>query len=83
LQIHEFSVFGFLDPFVCSFQLNEEETRGKGIEAPESSSEDEDNEDTDNVEEDSGEDDGDSSSSGGAEDSSDHEESSPKVDITD
>jgi hypothetical protein len=72
----------FLDSFVCSFQLIEEERRGKGIKAPESSSEDVDNEGTNNVEEDSGEDAGDSSSSDDAEDSSDHEESSLKVDIT-
>jgi uncharacterized protein YqhQ len=45
----------FLDPFICSFQLIQEETRGKGIEALEFSSKDEDNEDTDDVEEDSGE----------------------------
>jgi hypothetical protein len=72
----------FLDSFVCSLQLIEEEKRGKGIEAPEPSSEDEDNEDTDNAEEDSGKDGGDSSSSGDVEDSSDHKESSLKVDIT-
>jgi hypothetical protein len=69
----------FLDPFICSFQLIQEEMRGKGIEALESSSKDEDNEDTDDVEEDSGEDGGDGSSSGDGEDSSNHDESSPKV----
>jgi hypothetical protein len=72
----------FLSSFVCSFQLIEEERRGKGIKEPESSSEDEDNEGTNNAEEDSGEDGGDSSSNGDAEDSFDHEESSLKVDIT-
>jgi hypothetical protein len=72
----------FLDFFVCSFQLIEEESRGKGIVAPESSSEDEDNEDTDHVEGDSREDGGDSSRISDVVDSSDHEESSPKVDIT-
>jgi hypothetical protein len=68
----------FLDPFICSFQLIQEETRGKGI-ALESSSKDEDNEDTDDVEEDSGEDGGDGSNSCDGEDSSNHDESSPKV----
>jgi hypothetical protein len=72
----------FLDSFVCSFQLIEEEKQGKNIEVPESSFEDEDDEGIDNAEEDSDEDDGDSSSSGDVEDNSDHEESSPKVDIT-
>jgi hypothetical protein len=43
----------FLSLSVCSFQLIQEEMRGKGIEAPESSSKAEDNEDTDDSEEDS------------------------------
>jgi hypothetical protein len=41
----------FLSLSVCSFQLIQEETRGKTIEAPESSSEAEDNEDADDGEE--------------------------------
>jgi hypothetical protein len=78
----------FLSLSICSCQLIEEETRGKGIEAPECSSEAEDNEETDDGEEDSGEDNGDGSNSGdagdddGAEASSDHDDSSPKVDIS-
>jgi hypothetical protein len=43
----------FLDFFICSFQLFEEERRGKSIEFPESSSEDEDEEGADNAGEDS------------------------------
>jgi hypothetical protein len=70
----------FLSLSVCSFQLIQDEVRGKGIEAPEFSFEAEDNEDADDSE---GEDDGDGSSSGDEEDSSNHDESSLKVDITD
>jgi hypothetical protein len=62
--------------------LIENEKRGKGIEVWEFSSEDEDDEGTYNAEEDSDEDGGNSGNSDGVEDSSDHEESSPKVDIT-
>jgi hypothetical protein len=72
----------FLDSFVYSFQLIEEERRGKSVEMPKSSSEDEDDEGIENVEEDSDEDSDGSSSGSDVEDSSDHEESSPKVDIT-
>jgi hypothetical protein len=70
------------------FKLIQEEMRGKGIKVPESSSEDEDNEDADDEEEGSGEEGGDGSNSGddgdddGAEVSSEHGDSSPKVDIT-
>jgi hypothetical protein len=72
----------FIDFFIYSFQLIEEERRGKSIEVPESSSEDEDDEGTKNVEEDSDEDDYGSSNDGDVDGSSDHEETSPKVDIT-
>jgi hypothetical protein len=71
----------FINFFIYSFQLTEEERRGKNVKMPESSSEDED-EDTENAEEDFDED-GDGNSSGGdVDDNSDHEETSPKVDIT-
>jgi hypothetical protein len=79
-----FCLSAFLDSFLCSFQLIEEERRGKGIEIPESSSEDEDDEGTENAGEDSGENGSDGSSSSSSSDvegSPDHEESSPKVDI--
>jgi hypothetical protein len=67
---------------LCSFQLIEEERRGKIIELPESSSEDDD-EGAGNADEESGEHGSDSSSSGSdAEESFEHEEGSPKVDIT-
>jgi hypothetical protein len=74
----------FLDFFLCSFYLIEEEKRGKSVTPPESSSEDEDDEGTDTDGEGSGENGGDSSSSSGsdAEENSEHEEGSPKVDIT-
>jgi hypothetical protein len=75
------SVF-FLRFLPLLFQLIEEEKRGKDIAPLESSfkDEDEDEEDTDT----DGEGSGDSSSSGSdAEETSEHEESSPKVDITD
>jgi hypothetical protein len=73
----------FLDFLFCYFQLIEEERRGKSIEFPESSFEDDDVEDTSNAEEESGEHSSDSSSSGSdADESSEREETSPKVDIT-
>jgi hypothetical protein len=78
----------FLSLSICSFQLIQEETRGKSIEAPESSSEAEDNEDANDGEEDSSEEGGDGSSSSDegdddeADGSFDHDDSSPKVDIT-
>jgi hypothetical protein len=78
----------FLSLSVCSFQLIQEETRGRSIEAPESSSEAEDNKDADDGEKDSGEEGGDGSSSGdnGDDDEADasfnHDDSSPKVAIT-
>jgi hypothetical protein len=53
----------FLDSLLCSFQLIEEERRGKSIELQETSSEDDD-EGADNAVEESGEHDSDSSSSG-------------------
>jgi hypothetical protein len=63
--------------------LIEEERRGKGIAAPESSSEDEDDEGSENDGEDSGENGGDSSSgSSDVEGNSGREKSSLKVDIT-
>jgi hypothetical protein len=75
-------LFFFLRFLPLLFQLIEEEKRGKDIAPLESSfkDEDEDEEDTDT----DGEGSGDSSSSGSdAEETSEHEESSPKVDITD
>jgi hypothetical protein len=72
----------FIDFFFYSFQLIEEQRRGKSIEVPESSSEDEDDDDTENAEEDSDEDDNSSNSDGDVDASFDHEETSPKVDIT-
>jgi hypothetical protein len=63
--------------------LIEDERRGKVIEIPKSSSEDEDEEDTKNVEEGFDEDSDGSSRGDDVEDNSDHEESSPKVDVTD
>jgi hypothetical protein len=71
----------FINFFIYSFQLTEEERRGKSIEMMESPSEDED-EDTENVEEDSDEDGDGSSSTGDVDDNSDHEETYPKVEIT-
>jgi hypothetical protein len=47
-------VFWFLNSVLCSFQLIEEERRGKSIELPESSSEEDDDEDAGNAEEESG-----------------------------
>jgi hypothetical protein len=67
----------FIDFFIYSFQLIEEERRSKSIEVPESSSEDEDDEGTKNVEENSDEDDYGSSNDGNVDGSSDHEETSP------
>jgi hypothetical protein len=62
--------------FICLLQLIEEEKRGKGTAPPESSSEDDENEEyTDS----DGEGSGDSSD---ADQTSEHEEDSPKVDIT-
>jgi hypothetical protein len=69
--------------------LIQEEMHGKGIEVLESSSEAEDNEDADDEEEGSGEEGGDGSSNSddgdddGVEASSECDDSSPKVDITD
>jgi hypothetical protein len=67
--------------------LIQEEMCDKGVEVPESSSEAEDNEDANDKEEGSGEDGGDGSSSDDGDDdraeaSSEHDDSSPKVDIT-
>jgi hypothetical protein len=77
-----FNFLVFLEHLLCSFQLIEEERRGKSIELPEPSSEDDD-EDVGNTEEKSCEHDSDSSSSGSdAEKSSGHEEEYPKVDVT-
>jgi hypothetical protein len=82
-----FCVLVFLDSLLCSFQVIEEERRGKSIELPKSSSEDDDDEEErrGNAEEESSEHSSDSSSSSGsdAEESSEREETSPKVDITD
>jgi hypothetical protein len=67
---------------LCSFQLIEEERRGKSIELLESYSEDAD-EGAGNADEESGKHGSDNSSSGSdAEESSEHEEGSLKVDIT-
>jgi hypothetical protein len=75
-------VLVFLDSLLCSFQLIEEERRGKSIELPESSSEDDDDEGADNAREESDEHGSDScSSDSDVEESSKHEEASPKVDI--
>jgi hypothetical protein len=82
LKVTNFQLLGFLDSLLCPFQLIEEEKRGKSIELPESSSEDND-EGAGNTEEKDCEHDSDNSSSGSnAEESSEHEEGSPKVDIT-
>jgi hypothetical protein len=68
--------------------LIQEEMRGKGIEVPESSSEAEDNEDAKDEDQGSSDEDGDGSSSdddgddNGTEASFEHDDSSPKVDIT-
>jgi hypothetical protein len=63
------------------FQLIEEDKRGKDITPPESSFEDEDEDEEANDTD--GEGSGDNSSSGNdAEETSEHEENSPKVDIT-
>jgi hypothetical protein len=76
-------VLVFLDSLLCSFQLIEEERRGKSIELPESCSEDDDDEGADNAREESNEHGSDScSSDSDVEESSEHEEASPKVDIT-
>jgi hypothetical protein len=67
---------------LCSFQLIEEEKQGKSIQLPESSSE-YDDEGAGNTVEESGEHGSDCSSSGSdAEETYEHEEGSPKVDIT-
>jgi hypothetical protein len=69
-------------------QLIQEEMHGKGIETPESSSEAEDDKDANDGEEDSREDSDDGSNSGDDRDddragaSSEHDDSSPKVDVT-
>jgi hypothetical protein len=77
-----FRLLVFLDSLICSFQLIEEEKRGKSVELPESSSED-DEEDAGSTEEEDCEHGSDSSSSGSDVDkSSEHEEGSQKVDIT-
>jgi hypothetical protein len=81
-ESHELSTFSFLRFFALFFQLIEEEKRGKSIELPESSSKDDD-EGVGNTEEEDCEHGSDnSSSSSDAEESSEHEEGSPKVDIT-
>jgi hypothetical protein len=78
-----FCLLVFLDFFLCSFQLIEEERREKSIELPESSSEDEDEEGAENAGEDSDENGSDSSGSGiDVEESFEHKETSPKVDNT-
>jgi hypothetical protein len=79
LRIREiFPVFLFF--FLCLPQLIEEEKRGKGTAPSESTSEDNENEEsTDSGEEDFG-DSSDDGSDGGH--TSEHEEDSPKVDIT-
>jgi hypothetical protein len=81
-KLMNFYLSVFLDSLLCSFQLIEEERRGKSIELPESSSEDDD-EGAGNADEESGEHDCDNSSNGrDAEESFEHEEGSPKIDIT-
>jgi hypothetical protein len=76
-----FCVLVFLDSLLCSFQLIEEERRGKSIGLLESSCKDGD-EDASNNEEESGEHNSDSNSGSDVEESSECEETSPKVDIT-
>jgi hypothetical protein len=79
----KFCCLFFLDFFLCFLYLIEEEKRGKSIAPLESSSEDEDGEGTDTDGEVTGENGGDSSDSGSdTEENSEHEEDSPKVDIT-
>jgi hypothetical protein len=74
--------FVSLDSFICSFQLIKEERRGKSIELLESSSEDDEGEDAENAGEESDEHGSDNSSNNSyVEESSEHEESSPNVDI--
>jgi hypothetical protein len=82
LKLTNFHLLVLLDSLLCPFQLIEEEKRGKSIELPESSSND-DEEGAGSAEEEDCEHGSDSSSSGSdTEESSEHEECSPKVDIT-
>jgi hypothetical protein len=69
-----------LDSFLCSFQSIEEERRGKSIELPQSSFEDDEGEGAENAGEESDEHGSDNSSNNSyVEESSEHEESSLNV----
>jgi hypothetical protein len=79
-NLRSFFFWFFLFFFLCFLQLIEEEKRGKGTAPPESSSEDDENEEsTDSDREGSGDSSDDGSDAG---QTSEHEEESPKVDIT-
>jgi hypothetical protein len=82
LKFTNFRLLVFLNSLLCPFQLIEEEKRGRSVELSEFSSED-DEEDVGSADEKDCELGSDSSSSGSdAKESSEHEEGSPKVDIT-
>jgi hypothetical protein len=79
-NLRSFLFWFFLYSFLCFLQFIEEEKRGKGTAPLESSSEDDENEESTDTD---GEGSGDSSDDGSAADqTSEHEEDSPKVDIT-